>query len=256
MAGVGHVDGVGVGDGGEELVDGVGADQVGHRAADEECGGGDAAGAVEELVGDLSEALFAVGGVGVHDVDLGGDECRVPAPHPAAVVALAQYFGESVDVVGSGPVRVVGGDHVAGVVQGGESVGVRRHELHDSSGAVDFHARGDVDEHDTGPHTGWGDAVRSEDRHAAHRRADNDRGSRSAAVVADSEQVVGEVVCVIASGRVPAAVAVPAGVVGDDVVACGVDGAGGLGPGVAVLSASVQQDHRWLVTVWCVGRHR
>ena len=92
VSGVGHVDGLGVGDGGEELVYGVGADQVRHCASDEECGGGDAACAVEELVGHLSEALLARGGVSVHDVEFGGDERRVPAPHPAAVVALAEYL--------------------------------------------------------------------------------------------------------------------------------------------------------------------
>lgn len=54
---------------------------------------------------------------------------------------------------------------------------------------------------------------------------------------ADGEQVVGGVLGVIASGGIPAAVAVTAGVVGDDVVAGGVDGACGLGPGVTVLSA-------------------
>lgn len=132
-------------------------------------------------------------------------------------------------------------------MQGGESVGVRGHELHDSSGPVDLHAGGDVDQHDPCPQAGRGDAVCDEGRHATDRRTDSDRRAATAISFADGEQVVGEVFGVVPPGWVPAAVAVAAGVVGDDVVAGGVDGAGRLGPGVAVLSATVEQDHRRLL---------
>lgn len=237
VAGVGDVDVPGAGDNVDEFSYAFGGDEVAIGAADDEGRNPDTAGPIVEEISD--RALAERGEIVAEDlVGASFKESDVPVPLPTVGAVLAKNLAKPVGVLGfraSG----VGGDDVGCVVERIEAVGVRCHEPDNAFDAIEFHARGDVDEDDGSEELGVGAGLGEERGHAAEGCAD-DHG-RCVEVVDDAGDVVGEVVPVVVGGFGPVAIAVAAVVDGDCLPAVLGDGAGAGVPCPSVLPGSVKE---------------
>ena len=118
---------------------------------------------------------------------------------------------------------VVRGDHLCGVREGAKAIGMCGHERHHATGALEFKSRGDVDQDDRRPRRPGCQQMRAEHGHAPKGCTYDRRGGIGAEVLAHGEKIGRESLDVVPAGWVPVAVAVTAGVVGDDCVSACVE---------------------------------
>ena len=118
---------------------------------------------------------------------------------------------------------VVRGDHLGGVGEGAKAVGMCGHERHYATSALEFKPRGDVDQDDRRPRRPGCQQMRAEHGHAPKGCTYDGRGDIRAEVLTHGEQIGRESLEVVPAGGVPVAVAVTAGVVGDDCVSACVE---------------------------------
>jgi hypothetical protein len=163
----------------------------------------------------------------------------VPAQPP--VLAETEVASQSAEVGRAWAMRVIGGDSVGRLLEGGKPVRGRSHERMDALDANQLHTRGDVHEHQP-PRAETMLADREHGRQPAHRRTDEDR--LRVQLLDDGRQVSDEGIHgVVTVGR-PVAVAVTPSVDGDGRPPVLDEPGGRRRPGVTGLPASVEEHRR------------
>ena len=162
VAGARHVHVGGIGTELQEVAGGLLAHQVRHPAPDQQRRHGQVPRRVVELVGPGVRAQRG----------RPEEHVRVPVPAPPAVGVLAQVLRQTGQVGGAGPVRLVGGDRVGGLVQVGEAgLDPVEHEPDDAVDPGALHPRGDVHQHQRRRRAGGEGALGQQAREPAERRA-------------------------------------------------------------------------------------
>ena len=224
----------------QEFGHGLWRDQVTATAADQQ----QRALHLARGLGQCVLVLFAVAGQF-------GYQTRVPVPAPAAVAVLAQQRTQR--LLGfARTVRHVGRDHVGGLGQRREAVGMGGHEGQDAFDTGGIPARGDVDQHHRREQTRPA-RLGQQAEQAAHRGRDQHR--RAWLFTGQHDQVIGELFAVIRQvSGIPVRVAVATRVVGQGLQARGGQCAGGGDPGMTGLAEAMCEQHPAAPAVIAGGR--
>ena len=75
-------------------------------------------------------------------------ESRIPVPPVATILSESKVLGEAARIFRTRAMGVVVGDGFGGFIEGGETIRVGLHEVHDALSAIDLHSRCDVDENE------------------------------------------------------------------------------------------------------------
>ena len=67
-------------------------------------------------------------------------------PPVATILSESKVLGEAARIFRARAMGVVAGDGFGGFIEGGETIRVRLHEVHDALSAIDLHSRCDIDE--------------------------------------------------------------------------------------------------------------